>query len=309
MVNDRQPRHSKEATMFARPRGTQLALVSGAVLSGAVLLGGIALAGAAAPWQGAWNAAESDVARTAPTPNHGEIGGILDTLVKNGVITADQKAKIVEAFEAARAAHRKPGGVAFKASLEEIAKAIGITVEQLRQEWPGKSLAQVAQAHGVSRDTLIQRLTAAATARIDKAVTENKITAEQATNMKARLPEFLAKTVDQVHDRKQAQPLLNARKFLGNLTEEAATAIGITAAQLKQELPGKSLAQVAQAHGLSRDALIQKVTAAATARIDRGVTENKLSAEDAARIKSGLAEAVAKSVDHVFGTRTPPAKP
>lgn len=273
--------------MFSR---RSLALVVAAILGGAVLLGGVALA-------------------TGPVANHGGVAGILESLVKSGVITADQKTKIVEAFRAARADHRRPGWPGLKAGREEIAKAIGITVEQLRQEWPGKSLVQVAQAHGVSREQLLQRLTAAATERIDKALAEKKITAEQAANLKARLPEFLARFVDRVHDRKPGQAHPTARKFLGNLVEEAAGAIGISAGQLKQELPGKSLAQVAQAHGVSRDTLVQRLTVVATQRIDKALAEKKLTAEQAANMKSHLPDALARSVDHVFGNRTPSTKP
>lgn len=51
------------------------------------------------------------------------------------------------------------------------AQAIGITPEELRQELPGKSLAQVAQAHGKNSADVASALKQAADARIDQAMT------------------------------------------------------------------------------------------------------------------------------------------
>ena len=52
--------------------------------------------------------------------------------------------------------------------LTAAAQAIGITVEQLRQELPGKSLAQVAQAHGKNPSDVATALKNAANQRIDE---------------------------------------------------------------------------------------------------------------------------------------------
>src|ERR1051326_7097300 len=50
------------------------------------------------------------------------------------------------------------------------AQAIGITPEQLHQELPGKSLAQVAEAHGKSADDVASALKTAAHARVDQRI-------------------------------------------------------------------------------------------------------------------------------------------
>jgi hypothetical protein len=52
-----------------------------------------------------------------------------------------------------------------------------------------------------------------------------------------------------------------------------ATALGITPEQLRQELPGKSLAQVAQAHGKTPEELAAALKAAANQRIDQRINE------------------------------------
>jgi hypothetical protein len=52
------------------------------------------------------------------------------------------------------------------------AQSIGITPEQLRAELPGKSLAQVAEAHGKSPADVAAALKKAADARIDAHMTQ-----------------------------------------------------------------------------------------------------------------------------------------
>ena len=56
------------------------------------------------------------------------------------------------------------------AMFDEAAKAIGISVDQLRRELQGKSLAQVAQDHNVQPSAVAQALKNAANAHIDQAV-------------------------------------------------------------------------------------------------------------------------------------------
>ena len=62
-----------------------------------------------------------------------------------------------------------------------VADLLGMTPDQLRAELQsGKSLAQIAEAKGVSRDTLKAKILEAQKARLDAAVAAGRITAEQA---------------------------------------------------------------------------------------------------------------------------------
>jgi transposase-like protein len=77
------------------------------------------------------------------------------------------------------------------------ASAIGITPDQLRTEMQGgKTLAQVAQAHGISRDDLKAKLTAAQKARLDQAVANGRMTADQETQILSRFSGNLDKMID-----------------------------------------------------------------------------------------------------------------
>jgi hypothetical protein len=88
-----------------------------------------------------------------------------------------------------------PGGPRFGGA--DAATAIGITEDQLRTELQaGKSLAEVAAAHNVSRDQLIQKLVAAETKRIDDAVAAGRLTQDQANQRKANVQTRVTQLVD-----------------------------------------------------------------------------------------------------------------
>jgi len=79
----------------------------------------------------------------------------------------------------------------------EAANAVGIPPEQLRTEMQaGKSLAQVADAHGVKRDDLKTRLTTARKAQLDQAVANQRITTDQAQQIMARFTANLDRMID-----------------------------------------------------------------------------------------------------------------
>ena len=74
---------------------------------------------------------------------------------------------------------------------------IGITEAQLRTELEsGKSLAQVAKAHGKSVDGLIDALVAAAKDKLDNAVSAGRLTKAQETEMLGVLKDRVTSAVN-----------------------------------------------------------------------------------------------------------------
>ncbi|MSQ61959.1 MAG: hypothetical protein EXR43_05210 [Dehalococcoidia bacterium] len=72
----------------------------------------------------------------------------------------------------------------------EVVGLLGMQPQDLMQALrAGKSLAQIAQEHSVSVDTLKPGLTALAKAHLDQAVADGKLTAEQASTMLTKLSE------------------------------------------------------------------------------------------------------------------------
>jgi hypothetical protein len=72
-------------------------------------------------------------------------------------------------------------------SFDVAARAIGITPEQLRQNLTGRSLADVARAQNVDPARVAEALRADAITRIDQAVQNGRITADQATQLKQQV--------------------------------------------------------------------------------------------------------------------------
>jgi hypothetical protein len=93
----------------------------------------------------------------------------------------------------------------------------------------------------------------------------------------------------------------------GQEAQTIATTLGITTDQLRSELPGKSLAQVAQNHGHSAQDLITALTNAANSRIDQAVSAGRLTADQGNQAKQRAAQEIPNLVNRTWPT--PGARP
>ena len=74
---------------------------------------------------------------------------------------------------------------------------LGLSLADIRAQLAsGKSLAEIAVGAGKSRDGLVAALTTVVNARIDAAVANKKLTAEQATALKAKVNAEISAFVD-----------------------------------------------------------------------------------------------------------------
>jgi hypothetical protein len=91
-----------------------------------------------------------------------------------------------------------PGGPGARGRhLEAAAEAIGIEPDALRAELEdGKTLAEVAQAHGVEVQALVDALVADANEHLDEAVANGRLTQEEADEKKANLQERITARVN-----------------------------------------------------------------------------------------------------------------
>jgi hypothetical protein len=153
---------------------------------------------------------------------------------------------------------------------------IGITVDQLRTELgTDKSLADVAVAHGKTRDGLIQALVAA-----------------DQTN--------IATFVDQKGVGAQRGPGGPERGVIGDQFAVAATYLGTMTDDLRTKMQaGQTLAQIAAAtSGKSRDGLVATLTADAKAKIAAAETAGTITADQATQLTNDLATHIANFVDN-----------
>jgi polyhydroxyalkanoate synthesis regulator phasin len=132
------------------------------------------------------------------------VASVLSALVTKGTITQAQADAIKTAFAAAAPVRGidKPGkgmgllGEDRAAAETLISKTIGVDTATIRTRIAaGESLGAIA---GAKRAELITVLVAEATKRIDAAVTAGKMTAAQATSLKAGLTAHVTAEVDQV---------------------------------------------------------------------------------------------------------------
>ena len=88
-----------------------------------------------------------------------------------------------------------------KAVLKDAAGVIGIQPKELFTDLKGgQSIADVATAHNVAPQAVIDKLVTDADARLDKAVANHKITQEQADKAKAKMTDRVTKIVNKHFD-------------------------------------------------------------------------------------------------------------
>jgi DNA-binding CsgD family transcriptional regulator len=166
-----------------------------------------------------------------------------------------------------------PGG----GPLAGVAEYLGLSAAELKNELgSGKSLAEIATAHGKSVDGLKQAVLDAAKKDLDREVAEGDLTAEQEQTILSQLRNGLD---DFVNGKDGLRIKIEAKGAgpdlaLGGPFETAADYLGLSVDQLTDELrAGKSLAEIASAHGKSVSGLKQKLIDAATADIEKAVTK------------------------------------
>jgi hypothetical protein len=150
---------------------------------------------------------------------------------------------------------------------------IGITADELRTELgTDKSLADVAVAHGKTRDGLIRALVTASQTSITTLVDQKGIGAQRGPG---------------------------DRGVISDQLSVAATYLGTTTDDLRTKMQaGQTLAQIAAAtSGKSRDGLVAALTADAQAKIAAAQTAGTITADQATQLTNGLADKITRFVD------------
>src|SRR5439155_15187194 len=157
---------------------------------------------------------------------------------------------------------------------------IGITEAQLRTELgTDKSLADVAVAHGKTRDGPIQALVAAQQQSIATLVDQKGIGARPAGPGIGRRP--------------------GGPRVTGDPLAAAATYLGTTTADLDAKIrAGQTLAQIANAtSGKNRDGLVAAIVADSTPKIDAAQTAGTITADQATPLKTNLSTRIGQLGD------------
>jgi uncharacterized protein (DUF433 family) len=145
------------------------------------------------------------------------------------------------------------------------AKTIGIKPKDLIAAIrKGQTVADVAKAHNVDAKTVEDAITAAINRRIDAAVAAGRLDATRAATLKDRAAKRV-KTFVEATPKRLGHGLQQARR---GLVATAAKTIGIQPKDLVAQLrAGKTVAQVAQAHGVDPQTVIDAIVKAGTRRL------------------------------------------
>jgi len=279
---------------------------------GTALLGGAALA-ALAPAQ-----LETELMAgldTAPGTQAGQpdradaMKKILDALVTKNVITQAQEDAILAALKGDRTGeellHRVLGAL-----FDQSVTYLGTNPADLKTALPGTSLGAIAdKTTGKSKAGLVTSLTTYANGAIDKAVADKKLTADQAAKAKSSAPARITRFVDRTYPAKTPRTVTprapkpavapRVQNFIGDAASAARDYLGLSAADLATSLrSGKSLGEVADTTaGKTRTGLIASLATSTNAKIDKAVTDGKVTAEQATTLKATVQSAVTTLVD------------
>ncbi|WP_336781183.1 hypothetical protein [Paenibacillus illinoisensis] len=154
----------------------------------------------------------------------------------------------------------------------ETADLLGIGLRDLKEQMElGKTLSQIAKERkGLSEEQLLQKLKPSLVKRLDQAAAEGCLTKEQVSAAKAGMDEKLKKVINTPLRELRREFAGHGRKHASLNHNAIAQFIGITPEQLHEQLKsGKSLAEVAKAHGISETQLIDKLKEQLTGDLQR----------------------------------------
>ena len=155
-------------------------------------------------------------------------------------------------------------------------------------------LAKAAEKRGVSVEQLQADMEARLLARIDAAEKAGRISPERA----ARLHERVA-DASLCGARKHAR----ARFAVRGMVKAAAAFLGLDRAELKAQLPGNSLAGLAEKQGKSTESLMAAMVAPAKARLAKAVADGKVTQARATMAAERLDKLAERLAMKVFPTR------
>lgn len=182
-----------------------------------------------------------------------------------------------------------------------IGSGIGLAVAQGEDGPVQTFLGRVAEKLGIGEDELRSAMTEAQQDIIDEQVAEGRLTAEQGERLKERVEErgFLGP-----FDRFAIGA--HVRHQVGGLTvEAAATVLDMEPEGLLDELrDGKSMAEVAEAHGMSADEFTQALLSQVKTQLDALVADGEITQEQA----DATFERIEENIDAIVNAEPGPCR-
>ena len=203
---------------------------------------------------------------------------------------------------------------------QEMLTLLQIDEQTFRQEKDsGKSLREIATAHNVARQDVVNLLVKDMTGQIDQGVADKRFTTEQAQDMKINAVDRAQKMVDGLpmgptmgpieFDIAQGPEMNGQERPMMNkpIPQEMLKLLKVDEQTFKQEQSsGKSLSDMAVAHNVPRQDVVDLVVKNMNQQIDKRLTEERITAAQATEMKANAVDRAQKMVD---GQRMGPMGP
>ncbi len=187
---------------------------------------------------------------------------------------------------------------------DAVTDALGLSAGELRDGLAsGKTLAELAEDQGLSRDEFVAAIVDSITEAVDKGVEEGAIDADRAAEMLADLPDRVDEMIDKGPGELHRHGPRHHRGGPGlqGASEEVQGLLGLSAEEMRSALAeGQSLADLAQQQGVSIDALTDVLIAGAEERIDAAVADGKIDADRAEEMRDRLEEMIDDAINREF---------
>jgi hypothetical protein len=171
---------------------------------------------------------------------------------------------------------------------QELLSLLNLDASTLQQNFKsGKSLADIAAAQGVDEQKVIDLLVSQDAQRLDQAVQAGKLTQDQATKEKADAQTEIKNKVENKGGFGRGE-----HGERGGKLKEAASVLGIDEQSLQTQLQsGKTLAQIAQDKGITKDDLVNKLLQNEKDRLTKMVDQTWQQHDDASTSDSSASSA------------------
>ncbi len=229
---------------------------------------------------------------------------VLDGLVDEGVITADQRDKIAAAFD--EQFERFGKGFDGTPHLQTVAGVLEIEVDDLAAQLrDGATIAEIA---GDQTDEVIAALVSEQETRIDEAVADGKLTEERAEKVRAALAAQVEAMVNGDHptgiglfgmDRFHGRGGFGGFGFKGGFSlDSIAEVLGLTPDELHEQLSaGSSIADIAESANVDIEDIVDTALASLGEKLDALVADERLTQERADEIRAGTADMIESMIN------------
>lgn len=195
--------------------------------------------------------------------------------------------------QGARLLRQHKGGL--RLSADDLASLLGITADELKQEESsGETLAEVAEAHGITREALKEKLESWFGQQQANAAANGGTSSSEASQPAFDVSAWIDKVIDATDGWFGAGgkgPMAGIGARLGDDADAVASSLGLTADEVKDALKsGKTIADLAAQQGVDVQTVIDALTAKLKERLSEQLSAGKLTQEQYDNAVAKLAE-------------------